>query len=57
MHFHSTTTPYPTDHPSQAHSHLIGKAKDRLRTHARYGKGATEAPFFHDSCAPTSAFS
>ena len=57
MHLHSTTAPHPADHPPQPHSHLIGKAKGRIRTHARSGKGATEAPFFHDSCAPTSAFS
>ena len=57
MHLHSTTAPHPADHPPQPHSHLISKAKDRIRTHARSGKGATEAPFFHDSCAPTSAFS
>ena len=57
MHLHSTTPPHPADHPPQPHSHLIGKAKGRIRTHARSGKGATEAPFFHDSCAPTSAFS
>ncbi len=57
MYLHSTTTPYPTDHPPQSHSHLIGKAKGRLRTHARSGKATTEAPFFHDSCAPMSAFS
>ena len=57
MHLHSTTTPHPTDHPPQAHSHLIGKAKGRLRTHARFGKATTKPPFFHDSCAATSAFS
>ncbi len=45
MHLHSTTAPYPADHPPQPHSHLIGKAKGRIRTHARSGKGATEAPF------------
>ena len=47
MHLHSTTAPHPADHPPQPHSHLIGKAKGRIRTHARSGKGATEAPFFH----------
>ena len=35
--------------PPRNPTHLIGKAKGRIRTHARSGKGATEAPFFHDS--------
>ena len=30
--------------------HLIGKAKNRLRTHPRSGKGS-KAPFFHTLCA------
>ena len=56
-HLHSTTTPYPPNRPPQTHSHLIGKAKNRLRTHPRSGKGSTQAPFFHTLCASTSAFS
>ena len=27
---HPTTTPYPAHHPTQTHSHLIGKPKGRL---------------------------
>ena len=44
-------------HPTQAHSHLVGKAPCRLRTHPRSGKGVSEPPFFHDLCASRSAFS
>ena len=29
-HLDPATTPYPTHHPPQAHSHLIGKPQDRL---------------------------
>ena len=64
-HLHSTTTPYPPNRPPQTHSHLIGKAKNRLRTHPRSGKGSTQAPtrsesgtcFFHTLCTSRSAFS
>ena len=56
-HLHSTTTPYSANHPAQPHTHLIGKAKYRIRTHPRFAKTATEPPFLHALCAPTSALS